>query len=91
MLIDIKFITLLILKLLYMKKFISKFDFLSIIFLLALSSLLMLACENKKTEKVESTTESTMPAPATVKKKDSIPPLDTDNKSSTRPETSKNH
>ena len=77
-----------------MKKVITKFDFLSIIFLMAMSSLLMVACENKKAEKVETTTtETTMPAPAEVKTevKDSLPPLDTDTKSSTRPETSKNH
>lgn len=77
-----------------MEKVTSKFNFLNLVFLLAVSSFLMVACENKKSEKVETTTtESTMPAPAEVKAevKDSLPLIDTDTKSSTRPETSKNH
>lgn len=77
-----------------MKKTILKFHYFNLLLLLAVSSLIMVACENKKAEKVETTTtETTMPAPAEVKAevKDSLPPIDTDTKSSTRPETSKNH
>jgi len=67
-----------------MQKFFKTLQPLRWLAVILLASTLMIACENKETKKMETTTEMEQA------RKDSMPALDTDSNSSTRPETIKN-
>jgi hypothetical protein len=67
-----------------MKQFCKTLQPLRWLALILLASTLFVACESKETKKMETTTEMERA------RKDSMPALDTDSNSTTRPETIKN-
>ncbi len=72
-----------------MKLLIKKFDLLIMALVIVFAATVMFGCQNKETKKIETKT-STMPADNNMEKKETLPPLDTDSNSTTKPETIKN-